>query len=113
MVERKTKVAEQFFMDNDFILDEDVISISDAVHFMSIIRALERDEDKTYHLNVRDRGLTMEEFDTFIKYLYSTLGRRDTWLKSWLCMFGPVTYDKFKDGVERRIKKNSVADYFV
>jgi len=107
-----TIAAEQYFKDNDFIFDEDVITVTEAVHFMSIIKMLERNENGTYHLNVRDRGLTMHEFNTFVKYLHTTLGRRDTWLKSWLCMFGPVTYNKFKDAVERRIKKNSVANHF-
>lgn len=78
----------------------------EATKLLKVLKNLEQGKDSYYNLNPKDRGLTVKDFNHFVKVLIRTneYDRRMSWLRSWVCMMGPLAYKTVKEALKETSK---------
>ena len=94
--------AEEYYKDNDFDLE---LKDEDIRYIATVIIKLENGKDKVFCLDLKDRGMTTEDIDVFLKYLVliDFIKRNMQWQKQYLCLMGPITYAKYRKAVFDRL----------
>jgi len=96
---------EKYFRKNNLSLGEDYLMEQDIKQMINLIKRMEKGNDKNYKLILKDRGLTIKDLELFIKYVKKIdyIGRKSIWIRSWLCMMGPIAYSKVKQAIYDRL----------
>ena len=96
---------EKYFKTNNLEFDDECVSSETAERLVKVIEKLEKGTDTLYNLKPKDRGMTTEDIDVFLKYLVliDFIKRNMQWQKQYLCLMGPITYAKYRKAVFDRL----------